>query len=155
MNPLELTPIQLALEVLTAIGTGGAALAAVWAVHSSQKTVRRDRERQMLRDRYLDAVALLAAYEEVRAGEAVGWGASGPGYDVKVQAVAYAQLRARLLASEEGLPAIRAQYLEAPDRDERMEIALKKVGESRIRDEVVAVINDLRQRLSEQRVPQG
>lgn len=65
------------LDWLTAIGTVGAAVAAVIAIAASQAALRAERRHQRFRERYRDAVDLLAAFEAVRAAIPRPWDKKG------------------------------------------------------------------------------
>lgn len=103
------------LDWLTAIGTVGAAVAALMAIVVSQAVLRAERRHQRFRERYRDAVDLLVAFEAVRAAIPQPWrDKKGTGPTEQDRRVAAAHFLALLRASEERLPITRGMQRHMP-----------------------------------------
>lgn len=148
------------LDVVTAISTSVAALAAVIAIVVSAFMVKRDRKRQVLRDRLQDAVALMAAFEEVQ-----GLANMQEPEDHQVDPLEDSRARVRfesvLRASAEALPITRGTAFRhipfgADDPEEKAyfeEAPMEgnpesdEAGVMKMRAEIIAVIEKLRGQL--------
>lgn len=102
------------LDWLTAVGTLGAAVAALIAIVVSQGALRAERRHQRIRERYRDAVDLLAAFEAVLAAIPPPWDLEATEPSAQDRRIAAARFLALLRASEEPLPITRGMQRHIP-----------------------------------------
>ncbi|GAA0597330.1 hypothetical protein HPO96_35155 [Kribbella sandramycini] len=163
MIPVVSETLAVVLNVVTTVGTAAAALAAAFAVRQASKVASRQHALMVQRDQFLDAVALLEAYErlQVLRYDADSDEPDHAGSERMVQALAAeGEFKARVRASEERLELTRAVLFDhiPPPEDQLAKAALEfgwpgspereTTNAIVVRGEILAIVNRRRAQLS-------
>ncbi|WP_329005715.1 hypothetical protein OHA18_20240 [Kribbella sp. NBC_00709] len=120
------------LNVVTAIGTAGAAIAAAWAVRRASEIATMQDDRAVERDRFAAAVSLLEAFDKLQTlrYETDPSDSKEDHTERMVQALAAeGEFKARLRASEEPLELTRkVMFMHEPPSDDVLTAAVQRLG---------------------------